>query len=85
MKTLVEHHHDHKVIAHQLDPADRHAAAQFIGDYLVPKIAAGWRTAEDYELVYEVRRLAAQPVSELNTLLLHLVTDEQARRAGAVA
>ena len=84
MKTLVEHHRDHDVYAHQLDPADRHAAAEFITGYLVPKIAAGWDKAADYELAYEVRRLSAQPDSELNTLLLGLVTDEQVRRAKAV-
>ena len=52
MKTLVEHHRDHDVYAHQLDPADRHAAAEFITGYLVPKIApdgpkpptTSWRT-----------------------------------------
>lgn len=80
MKTLVEHHHDHDVYAHQLDPAERHAAAEFIGDYLVPKIAEGWAKAADHELAYEVRRLAAEPPSELNTRLLNLVTDEQAHR-----
>lgn len=80
MKALVEHHHDHDVYAHQLDDAERHNAAAFIGDYLVPKIAAGWAVAPDFELAYEVRRLHAQPESELTTLLLNLVTDEQARR-----
>jgi hypothetical protein len=84
VKTVVEHHQDHDLIAHQLDADERHAAAGFLGDYLVPKIAEGWRHAADHELAYEVRRLAAQPVSELNTLLLHLVTDEQVRRAEAV-
>lgn len=83
MKTLVEHHADHDVYAHQLTADDRHHAAAFIGDYLVPRIAAGWAKASDVELVYEVRRLAAQPDSELTTLLLNLVTDEQVRRAAA--
>jgi hypothetical protein len=77
---LIEHHHDHDVIAHQLTADDRHAAAEFIGDYLVPRIAAGWAKATDAELVYEVRRLHGQPASELNTLMLNLVTDEQVRR-----
>lgn len=80
MKTLVEHHHDHDVYAHQLDADDRHAAAEFIGEYLVPKVAAGWAKATDPELAYEVRRLHASPDSELTTLLLNVVTDEQARR-----
>lgn len=80
MITMVKHAGDHDVIAHQLDPAERHAAAEFIGDYLVPKLAAGWGKATDAELVYEIRRLAAQPESELTTLLLNLVTDEQVRR-----
>lgn len=81
MKTIVEHLPDHDVIHHQLDADDRHAAALWITEHLVPKIAAGWAVAEDHELAYEVRRLAAEPRSELNTLLLNLVTDEQARRA----
>jgi hypothetical protein len=83
--TLIEHHHDHDVIAHQLTADDRHAAAQFIGDYLVPRIAAGWAKATDAELVYEIRRLHSQPTSELNTLLLNIVTDEQVRRAVVAA
>lgn len=83
MKTIVEHHCDHDVIAHQLDPDERHAAAGFLGGYLGPIIAAGWAKAEDHELAYEVRRLAGEPPSELNSLLLNLVTDEQARRVVA--
>lgn len=83
MKTVVDRHHDHDVIAHQLDADDRHAAAEFIGDYLVPRIAAGWAKAEDHELAYEIRRLASMPYSELNERLMNLVTDEQARRAVA--
>ncbi len=83
MKTLIEHTPDHDVYRHQLDPDERHAAAGFIGDYLVPKLVAGWEKAPDYELAYEVRRLAGQRPSELTTLLLALVTTEQARRAGA--
>lgn len=80
MKTVIEHVADHDIYRHQLDDSERHAAAGFIGDYLVPKLAAGWAAAPDYELAYEVRRLAAQPESELTTLLLNLVTDEQVRR-----
>ena len=75
-----EHDHDHDVYAHQLDDTDRHNAAAFIGEYLVPRLAAGWAVASDVDLAYEVRRLHAQLPSELNTLLLNLVTDEQARR-----
>lgn len=80
MRTVVEHHHDHDIICHQLTDADRHAAAAWITEHLLPRVVEGWRKATDVELVYEVRRLHGQPTSELNTLLLNLVTDEQARR-----
>lgn len=81
MIAVVQHFPDHDVVAHRIDATERHACAGFLGDYLVPKLVAGWAAATDAELAYEVRRLHAQPASELTTLLLNLVTDEQARRA----
>jgi 2C-methyl-D-erythritol 2,4-cyclodiphosphate synthase len=83
MITLVEHHHDHDVVCHQLTDADRHAAAAWITDHLLPRVVEGWRHASDAELACEVRRLAGQRPSELTTLLLNLVTDEQVSRAVA--
>lgn len=83
MKTLVEHHADHDVYCHQLTDEDRHDAATWITDHLLPRIIEGWKRASDVDLAYEVRRLHGQPRSELNTLLLNLVTDEQVRRAVA--
>lgn len=81
MVGVTQHFPDHDVIAHRIDDTERHACAEFISDYLVPKLVAGWAAAADYELAYEVRRLHGQPRSELNTLLLNLVTAEQVRRA----
>lgn len=83
MKTVVEHHADHDVYCHQLTDADRHDAATWITDHLLPHIVEGWRKASDVDLAYEVRRLHGQTPSELNTLLLNLVTDEQVRRAAS--
>lgn len=83
MKTLVEHHADHDVYRHQLTETDRHDAAVWITDHLLPRIVEGWKRASDVDLAYEVRRLHGQPPSELNTLLLNLVTDEQVRRVVA--
>ena len=83
MKAVILHEHDHDVYAHQLTDADRHAAAEWVTANLLPRIVEGWRHASDVELVYEVRRLHGQPTSELTTLLLHAVTDEQVRRAVA--
>lgn len=82
MKTLIMQDHGHDVYAHQLTDADRHDAAEWVTEHLLPHIVEGWAHATDAELVYEVRRLHGQPVSELTTLLLHLVTDEQVRRLG---
>ncbi len=83
MIARVEHLPDHDVVRHQLTDADRHDAAAWIAEKLLPRVVEGWAAAEDYELAYEVRRLAAEPPSEMVTLLLNLVTDEQARRAVA--
>lgn len=80
MITAVEHLADHDVYRHQLTDADRHDVAAWITDHLLPRIVEGWRAASDVELVYEVRRLHGQRPSELNSLLLDLVTAEQVRR-----
>lgn len=83
MKTLIEQHHGHDVYAHQLTDADRHDATEWVTANLLPHIVEGWRHATDAELVYEVRRLHGLRPSEVTTLLLHAVTDEQVRRAVA--
>lgn len=81
MKTLIVHHTDHDVYAHQLTDADRaQAAADFI-ERLMPTIAAGYRAAPDEELAHEADRLESLPQSAVIARMRNLVAVERAGRA----